>query len=582
MKDTMNYTRTKAMKLMVSGLLVLCVVIGTSGCSDGLLTTVPTDRVSSGTFWANERDFNTALNGTYERMVGVNGNLPFFDGTTEIGYSHADWVRQHGTVMGRSDGQSGWPAGFWARNYNGITRANEVLSQLETVEDGVLSAEASNHIRGQALFLRGYFYHQLLWMFGEVPIFTSVPTVEEASQISRNSRDEVYARITDDLSEAANLLPPSWPSSQYGRATSGVAMGYHARTALYEASWKKYHEGNDARANELFNTAVNMAQAVINLNEYSLHPDFRELFTYAGEQSNEIIFDYQRVSGQNGWSAWRAFAPSSMGSNVDIAPTRELVDRFPMEDGLPIDESPLYDPEAPRITYDGSGNPTVETIGKYANRDPRFYGTVLYPGAEFNGVIYNSYPACGDGAPAGYCSPTSDRILISDYNNTYTGYIAMKYLDPQDEASPTNSGLNHIKMRYADILLMYAEAKVELGEQDASVNEAIQEIRDRLNIPLPYDLTTMSQEDAIDFIRNERTIEFAWEGLHLADIRRWGTAEIVLNGETHGIDVNRGGNQFEPIPGQHVRSFSSPRDYLWPIPTSERDLNPNLVQNPGY
>lgn len=570
------------MKVLLSGILVLGVAFGTTGCDDDLLTTVPTDRVSSATFWANERDFNTALNGAYDRMMGVNLDPMYFDGTTEIGYSHADWMRQHEYVMGRANALSGWSAGIWGRSFTGISRANEILAQLEEVEEGVLSAAASDRIRGEALFLRGYFYHELLWMFGEVPVYTSVPTVEEAEEISRSSRDEVYSRITSDLSEAANLLPPSWSSDQYGRATSGAAMAYHARTALYEGSWQKYVEGNPSGANALFNTAADRAMAVMNQGVYSLHPDFRELFTYAGEQSSEIIFDYQKVSGQNGWHAWLGFAPKTMGSNVDVEPTRELVDMFPMEDGLPIDESPLYDPEPPRITYDGSGNPTVETIGMYDNRDPRFYGTVLFPGAEFNGTIYNSYPSCDSGAPEGYCSPTSDRILISDYNNTYTGYIAMKYVDPQDEGSPSNSGLNIIKMRLADVMLMYAEAKAELNERDESVDEVLREIRDRVDLPYPYDVTTMSQQEAIDFIRNERTIELAWEGLHLADIRRWGTAVDALNGYIHGIDIATGGGNFESVPGQHERSFSSPRDYLWPVPAGERDLNPNLGQNPGY
>jgi hypothetical protein len=572
---------TKTINVLLSGILILGIGLGTTGCNDDLLTTVPSDRVSSATFWSTERDFNVALNGAYERMLGVALNPMYFDGTTEIGYSHADWMRQHEYVMGRANALSGWSAGIWDRNYTGISRANEILEQLDAVGDDVLSSESANRIRGQALFLRGYYYHEMLWMFGGVPIFTSVPTVEESKSVSRASREELYTQITSDLSEAANLLPTSWPSDQWGRATRGVALGYHARTALYEAGWQEHIEGNASRANELYNTAANMAQAVMDLNEYSLHPDFRELFTYAGEQSNEIMFSYQKVSGQNGWWAWLGFAPSSMGSNVDVEPTRELVDRFPMEDGLPIDESPMYDSSAPRITYDGNGNPTVETLGMYADRDPRFYGTVLFPGGQFNGVIYNSYPSCESGAPEGYCSPTSDRILLTDYNNTYTGYIAMKYVDPQDQDSPGNSGLNIIKMRYADILLMYAEAKIELDERDASVQSAIEEVRDRVNLPMPYDITTMSQQEAIDFIRNERTIELAWEGLHLADIRRWGTADDVLNGPVHGINIDDGGNM-KPVPGQHVRSFEAPRDYLWPIPADERNLNPNLDQNPGY
>ncbi|WP_340103301.1 RagB/SusD family nutrient uptake outer membrane protein [Rhodohalobacter sp. 8-1] len=580
-KKTMRYKMTRNLKVLFQGILVFVIAIGVTSCDDELLTTVPTDRVSSATFWGSERDFNTGLNGAYDRMMGVNLDPIYFDGATEIAYSHADWMRQHEYVMGRANALSGWSAGIWARNFTGISRANEILARLEQVESGVLTPDATDRIRGEALFLRGYFYHELLWMFGEVPVFTSIPTVKEAREVSRSSREEVYARIDSDLTEAANLLESVLPSSQYGRATKGAALAYHARTALYEASWQDNHEGNASRANELYNTAVDKAQAVMDLNVYSLHPDFRELFTYAGEQSSEIIFDYQKVEGQNGWWAWLGFAPSSMGGNVDVSPTRELVDMFPMADGLTIEESPMYDPVPPRITY-ANGTPTVETLGRYADRDPRFYGTVLYPGGEFNGAVYNSYPACSGGAPEGYCSPTSDRILSTDFNNTYTGYIAMKYVDPQDQPSPGNSGLNIIKMRLADVMLMYAEAKAELNELDASVNDAIQEIRDRVNLPYPYDVTAMNQQEAIDFIRNERTIELAWEGLHLPDIRRWGSAVNLLNDKTHGIDVANNSGEFNPLPGIHDRSFQAPRDYLWPIPSGERDLNPDLGQNPGY
>lgn len=581
MIKTMANNMTKTIKILLSGIFVLGMMFVLKGCDDDFLRTTPVDRISEAVFWQDERDFNVALNGAYNRMVGVDYNQMYFDGATEIGYSHADWMRQHEHVMGRASALSGWTPGFWDRSFTGITRVNELLAQLDQLEDGVLPAESADQIRGQALFLRGYFYHQLLWMFGEVPVFTSVPTIQEARETSRDPRDEVYSRITADLSEAANLLPPSWPSGQYGRATSGTALAYHAKTALYEASWQKYHEGNTSLADNLFNTAADLASAVMDQGVYSLHPDFRELFTYDGEQSSEVIFDFQKVSGQNGWPSWRNFAPKTMGSYVEVTPTRELVDRFPMIDGLPIDESPLYDPDPPRITYDGDGNPTVETLGMYADRDPRLYGTVLFPGAEFNGVIYNSYPSCDNGAPEGYCSPTGDRILISDYNNTFTGYTAMKYLDPQDEPRSSDSGLNIIKMRLADVMLMYAEAKAELNELDESVNDVLEELRDRVSLPFPYDVTTMTQQEVIDLIRNERTIELAWEGHHLPDIRRWGVAEDVLNGYTHGIDVDDGGT-FRPQRGQWERSFSSPRDYLWPVPSGERDLNPNLEQNPGY
>src|SRR5699024_4031066 len=144
-----------------------------------------------------------------------------------------------------------------------------------------------------------------------------------------------------------------------------------------------------------------------------------------------------------------------------------------------IDNTRNYVSAPSKLIYEDNVDSIVESLGMYANRDPRFYATVVFPGAQFNGMVYNSYPPCSDDTPDGYCSPTGDAVEITDFTNTYTGYTAMKYIDPQDEQDPTNSGLNFIKMRYAGILLIYAEAKVELGELDQSVNDVIEDIRDR-------------------------------------------------------------------------------------------------------
>jgi hypothetical protein len=300
--------------------LALGVALGATACDDEFLTTVPPDEISSGTFWTNERDFNVALNATYNRMIGDDLDNMYFDGATDIGYSHADWMRQHEYAMGRQDALSGWSAGMWGEMYQGISRANEVLAQLDEVGSEVLSADAMTQIQGQARFLRGYFYHELLWMFGEVPLLVSVPTVEEAREIGRSSRADIYAQIMSDLSAAASSLPNTWPGSEWGRATRGAALAYQARTALYEASWQENHAGDNARANQLYQEAADAAQAVMNLGVYSLYPDFRNLFTYEGETSDEIIFSYIKVSGQNGWWAWVGVAPPPHGADRDVGP----------------------------------------------------------------------------------------------------------------------------------------------------------------------------------------------------------------------------------------------------------------------
>lgn len=539
---------------------MLGMVIAAAACDDEFLTTEPEDVIPSEDYWQTERDFTAAVNAVY-RDIDIDSDQVYFDGATDLAYSHKDWTRVHAYAQGHQDALTGWSGDVWENMYRGISRTNELLAQFANTD--VLSAEAAAEIEAQTRFLRGYFYHQLLWMFGGVPLYDHVPTVEEAREIERSSRDEVIDFVLADLTAAAEGLPVSWPASEYGRATLGAAHAYKARAALYEASYQKYHAGNASRANELFQMAAEAAEAVIDLGVYELHPDFRELFMYAGEGSSEVIFDYQRISGVNGWAAWTWFAPHSMGADIDLEPTRTLVDKFHMVDGLPVDQSPMYD-SSPPVIEDGE---TV-SLGMYADRDPRFYGTVLFPGAAFNEAVYNSFPN----------SATADRLRNNNFSNTHTGYVALKYVDPQDQDDPTNSGINVILMRYADVLLMLAEAKVELNQIDASVEAALNDIRDRAGMP---QLTVGSQQEMIELIRNERVVELALEGLRLADIRRWKIAENVMPGTVPGIDV-RQGNEIVTLRGLWQRSFSDPRDYLWPIPAPERDLNPRLEQNPGY
>lgn len=549
------------MRRQLAAALTLGLALGTAACDDEFLTTLPQAEISDAAFWKTERDFTMAVTAAYRNLIDTDQIL--FEGATDFMYSKKDWTAVHAYAMGHQDATTGWSGGIWDRLFQGVSRANTVLNQLEAT-DANLSAEFRGQIEAQARFLRGNFYHELLWLYGEVPIFTSVPTVQEAREVGRSARDEVFDFVLADLQAAAQGLPQSWPASQYGRATKGAALAYIARAALYEASYQKYHANNSARANALFRVAADAAEDVMGLGVYSLYPDYRDLFTYAGEGSSEVIFDYQHVQGVNGWSAFGWLAPHSMGGVVDIHPTRALVDEYRMTDGLTIEESPLYDPSPPVIQ-----NGAVVSLGMFANRDPRLYATVIFPGAEFNGAVFNPYPG----------SPTADRLDRSNFNNTETGFVLKKYVDPEDVTQRNNSGINIIKMRYADVLLMYAEAKIELGEwADPTVAAALNQLRDRVDMP---DVALTSQAQALELLRNERGVELGGEGFRLADIRRWKIAEDVMPGQPEGMDIVEGGNVVT-ILGTWQRSFEDPRDYLWPVPVGERDLNPNLAQNPGY
>jgi hypothetical protein len=504
--------------------LMLGLALGAAGCDEDFLTTIPSDRISDETFWQTEQDFTYAVNAAYRNIMGW--TVIYLDNPSDLAYSQQYWRQYSDIARSQHSSQSGPHDNFWNDAYEGLARVNEVLARLAEADDAVLSAEARDRIEGQA----------------------------EALEATRASRDAVFSQVRSDLEAAASLLPTDWPAEDDGRATQGAALAYLARAALYEASYQEYGAGDAGAAEALYRLAANSAQAVMNLGVYSLYPDFRELFMYAGEASDETIFAYRVNRGQNGWPSWYDFAPSSQGGNeVGLSPTRALVDKFRMTDGLYPSESPMYDPEPPVITYAGDVG-TVESLGMYANRDPRFYATVLFPGAEnFDGTVFNSYPACSGTGVEGYCSITNEALDPSNFYNTPTGYLGKKYLDPVDRAVSTDSGLDVMLMRFADVLLMYAEAKIELGEFDQSVNDAIFLVRDRVDMP-GVDVTGMTEADAI----------------------------AMMPGYVAGIDYYNGSGELVTARGDVERVFQTPRDYLWPIPASERELNPSLDQNPGY
>ena len=525
------------MRRHLAAALSLGLAIGLAGCDDDFLTTLPKAEVADAAFWQTERDFVMAVNGAYREVLDT--DQFFMEGASDFLYSKKDWTVSHPYAMGIQGASSGWSSGIWSRLYRGISRANDVLGQLETTTADI-SPAGRTEIEAQARFLRGYFYHELLWLFGEVPIYRSVPTIEEARSASRASRDEVINLVIEDLRAAAAGLPDTWAASQYGRATSGAALGYLARAALYEASYQQNHASNASRANELFRVAADAAQEVIDSGVYELHPDYAELFTYAGERSKEIIFDYQHVEGVNGWAAWAWFAPNSLGGVVDIHPTRAFVDEFRMTDGLTIDDSPLYDEDPPVIE-----NGQVLSLGMFANRDPRFYASILHDGAEWQerpddvkeldpiGIIQTFR---GLTLPSGEVVSGLDTrdSPIEDWNGGYSGYLIRKYVDPAVNHQYFGQEISWMFFRYAEILLNYAEASIELNELE-DARWALNQIRRRAG--MPEFTATLSQDALRDEYRNERRVEMAFEEQRFFDARRWMIADEVFAENGVGIDI---------------------------------------------
>jgi hypothetical protein len=320
-------------------------------------------------------------------------------------------------------------------------------------------------------------------------------------------------------------------------------LALNARAMLYAGRYKE---------------AAASAKAVMDLGVYSLYPSYENLFSYAAENNQEIIFDKQYIKDIQANNIFSLTTPNSLFPQVNsFVPTKQAVDAYGMTNGKDItDPASGFNPKDP-----------------YANRDPRLRYSIFVLGSELpNGKKYDSRPGSG----------TGDAIGNSE-NSTSTGFNTRKYLNKEDMLQPNNSGINLILMRYAEVLLIYAEAKIEANDMDQSVLDAINAVRGRADVKMPAITNFDSQVQLRKLIRNERLVELAFEGLRYFDIRRWRIAEQVVPGILYGMTYTDSNGKLNTIAlPAFVKVFNKDRDYLWPIPQRERELNPNLTQNPNW
>lgn len=518
----------------IQGLTVaLGVALLAAGCDDEFLTTLPPDQVSGAVFWTQQKDAELAAVALYNQNQA--GALVIdTEGASDNAWAQKSFDAWYQIGQGAVDPLNGAINGIWNTSYTGIRRANELLANIDRIQV-INPAALRDRLKGEAKFWRAYHYINLVNLYGDVPLFTAPATIEEGKVATRTPRAQVIDQVIKDLDEAAAVLPTSYAAAERGRVTRGAALAFKARAALYEGRWA---------------VAEDAAKAVMDLNLYRLHANYGDLTHYAGDNSAELILTDVREKSVRGQGEFGSLAQGSLLGVSDITPLRELVDFYQMKDGLPTSQSTLDDPARP-----------------YADRDPRMYATLVHPGATYCGVTYNSLPGSG----------TADEIR-KDFNTTSTGFNFIKYVDCADRNDRGNSGIDYILMRYADVLLMYAEAKIEQNELDQTVYDAINAVRTRAGMPAIG--TGLSQAQLRAALRYERRAEFVLEGRRLFDIRRWRIAEQVMAGQKFGIDYVEGGVTKKYVADN--RQFNPNRDYLWPIPQRELGLMPNLTQNPGY
>lgn len=514
-----------------SGLLI--------SCDNNLLETFPNDRLSVDVFWTTETDAKLAVNALYTDLDST--NIISWDALTEIAHTNQNFDVQAYVELGTYDGTSSKIYNEWKRAYRGIRATSYFLENVDKVPSG--NTALINQLKGEAKVLRAYQYIKLAGLYGSVPLVTTSITIDESRTLQNKPVAEIWNFIDKELNEAAALLPATYPASDNGRVTKGAALGLAARASLYAGRYEK---------------AAAEADLVITSGVYELYSSYEKLFTYAAENNKEVLFDRQFIKDNYPINVFPLLAPySQKNSQSTYVPTKALVDTYETTAGkLITDNASCYNPATP-----------------YVNRDPRLKFSIFLEGDILpSGIAFKPAPNSG----------TADAIG-STYIASTTGFNIKKYVLADDFSNPVNSGINIILLRYAEVLLTYAEAKIELGQIDASVLAAINLVRNgRSDVKQPA-VKTASQAEMRNIVRRERTVELAFEGQHLFDIRRWKTAEKVMPGPVYGITYKDASGALKTVEVVAVnKTFDASRHYLWPIPQKERDLNPTLTQNPGW
>lgn len=516
------------MKKNIIRIFLLLFIFGLPSCDDGL-DLIPSGSVSEAIYWSSERDAVLSVNAAYRELDGV--GIIQLDATTDIAM-HAPSGPQtlYDVAVGTIDPTNTSIRDYWRRYWRAVRKANDPIVNIDRIQVG--SPALLARLMAEARFLRAYAYTQLTSFWGDVPLITQPLIVGDAP--SRTNKDEVVDFIIAELNDIinSNSLPLSYSGSDIGRATHGAALALKARVALRNERWA---------------IARDAAKAVIDLGIYELFPSYPELFMYAGQQSSEVIFDFQYAVGGFVHNPFGRSA-ATLGGGSGIDPIRHL-----------------------KLQHERIG--PVNPDDPYEGLDPRWGYNVLYTGVVApNGNVYNSWPD----------SNTGDRVGVSEAATQY-GFNVRKWIDWENDASaPTNSSLNFILIRYADVLLMFAEAKIELNEIDQSVYDAINEVRQRPTVEMPVIIPGKSQAELREILRRERTVEFPWEGIRIFDMNRWKIGE-AKTGLVQGMqykDTETG--EWRILSRNLTRSHRADRDYLWPIPQEETEVNPNIGQNPNY
>lgn len=505
-------------------ILTLFIVVGLiSSCSDDFLERTSPNSLADDNFWNDENDAHLALMGCYDALQSPwiydsdpwGGGVVRTDYMSDNGYTSWQWMSGARISQGNHTGTEWMVGDFWNDAYRAIVRCNKLISKIPEITD--IDQDVANRMIAEAKVIRATIYNLLTLTYQDVPLIIE-PQLVEDSNVPKDEKQTVLNFIIADVKDAIQYLPTpgSLPGSEWGRITEGAARAMLTRIYFWHGFYAE---------------AASEAEMVMGLG-YSLFSDYSTLFTPANEQSIEIVFSviFDRIldDGSSIAGYWgNAF--------VDYQrPLPNLVNEYYCSDGLPIDQSALYNPD-----------------NKSENRDPRFSASLVSNGDMWRGGV------------------------VSGQKTEYM----RKWTEEDTDENHFSSPQDFYVIRYADVLLMRAEALVRSGSYtESEVIGLVNQVRERVNMPKVEDVegTGLSGSQLLEIVQHERRVELAFEGVRYFELMGHNEMKQAydnyMNWEVQYMRDNG-------YPGVRGRNFQDPKHQKWPLPQSEVDVNEALEQH---
>lgn len=544
------------------------------GACEKYLDKGPLDTLSSNSYWQKGSDAEYAVNGLYEAFAEMERwtHAPYLDINTDLMYLKAPWEYEFQPFnTGSLTPDNIWIENFWIKKYQYIRNSNFFFENIDRVRDQ-LTEETYRNYSGQARVVRAFCYLRLVQGFGDVPLITT--TLAAAEWPARNPAEEVMEFVISELGTAVDELPDKQIDNLHGRIFKYVAYAYQARAAMHYAGFYGKTAYYQVAADAL-NEIVSSGQFELFDKEEDPTENFTQIFwtENEGADNREIIFSDQYIKDRRPHNISTVFAgPGWKGHQAQ----QNYIDMFENKEGwqsLGISFKTMNEYRNTRLLKSPleGVDPNYDPKKEFENRDPRLNATF------FNPNIYQD--ADGSLKKAGEYWAAANYHFSPDWENDC--YFYKKLVDPRvfnQGYYHSNSENNYPLVRYADMLLLYAEALNELG-QTSLAEGYVNQVRNRADMP---DITTADKDEMREIIKHERKIELIAEQVLPWDYKRWKEYDRTMPNGAQFYGFRRETYGQESILMQ-TKFLTYPKYYLWPIPAVEIRNNPNInANNPGW